>query len=512
MPRGGAGAVIKRTWRRFRRRPTSVQVGSLVAALLILGGAAYGISAATSSNASSTTTSNASQGPTASGISVDQASTSSRGVTATSINVVFPVSNLTSLASNFGFAGDSEFAAQSEAIHTFVNAINDAGGIYGRKINPMIENFDPTNETSMLALCKQWTKGSPPVFAVLDGVGSWEGDSELCITQQGQTPFIGQWSTVDSWTDAGAPYLWWTGPSQTQVLTTLMSWAKGAGLIGGDRKLGIVVGDSPSDQDALNSAVTPALKKLGISADEVLTLPDLTSETAATSSDAPLVVAKLQSAGIDTVLPLITFNALFPYLSAEGQEHFYPKLLLSDYAQSIQLGLGLIPTPYEQELNGQEGITTQTLGGVDDTRPYSQGGYDPGVRACYNTWHSAHPQPLPNQTLIHGEKPSTYIEEQGPISGWCGVINLFAAAAKKAGPDLTRRSFVTGMSNIKSFPGTWSPVLTYGSDKFAGPSYYRVVYLHNNVPASPLCKLNAQGITQGTCWVVTQNWKPLESG
>ena len=97
-----------------------------------------------------------------SGVSVDQASTSSRGVTASSITLAFPVSNLTSLASNFGFEGDTEFGAQKAAIHTFVNAINDAGGINGRKINPIIVNFDPTNEVGHAGVVQAVDRGLSP--------------------------------------------------------------------------------------------------------------------------------------------------------------------------------------------------------------------------------------------------------------------------------------------------------------------------------------------------------------
>ena len=43
----------------------------------------------------------------------------------------------------------------------------------------------------MRALCKTWTEGSPAAFAVLDGLGDWTGDNQLCITQEGHTPFIG---------------------------------------------------------------------------------------------------------------------------------------------------------------------------------------------------------------------------------------------------------------------------------------------------------------------------------
>ena len=67
------------------------------------------------------------------------------------------------------------------------------------------------------------------------------------------------------------------------------------------------------------------------------------------------------------------------------------------------------------------------------------------------------------------------IEEQGPIAGWCQAIDLFTAAARNAGPDLNRRTFVTAMSKITDFPGTWTTVLSYGPDKRYGPTEYQVV-------------------------------------
>ncbi|MGH9017888.1 MAG: ABC transporter substrate-binding protein, partial [Acidimicrobiales bacterium] len=442
-----------------------------------------------------------------------RASTSRRGVNATKINVVFPVSNLTNLASNFGFAGDAEFSAQVKAIHTFVNAANAAGGINGRKINPMIVNFDPTNEAQMRADCLQWTQGNPPVFAVVDGLGSWTGDNELCVTQEGHTPFIGQWTTTTNYVKAGAPYLWWTGPDQASILATLVTWAKGAGLVGGSKKLAIVAGSRASDQKALTSYLLPDLRRAGIKVAMTETIPADPTDTASTGSAAPLIVQHLQAAGITTVLPLMPFNAMFPYLQAESEQNYAPKLLLSDYEGSITSALGLIPVPYEKELNGQQGVTVQTLGGTDAPASIvSRGGYDTGVQHCYNVWHAANPNPLPGQTLIHGEKPSPYIEEQGPIAGWCQAIELFTAAAKKAGHNLTRRSFVTAMAGIKNFAGTYSPTLSYAPGHYAGPADYQVVQIHNNVPTSSACVLTYQKKAQGTCWHVVQRWKPLVTG
>ncbi|HXW35785.1 MAG TPA: ABC transporter substrate-binding protein, partial [Acidimicrobiales bacterium] len=335
MAKSGVGAGMSRRWRRFRRRPMGTQIGVLVVVVVVIAGAVVGIVVGTSSKSSSASqSSTAGSSSTGSFVSVNDASTSSRGVTSKTINVVFPVSNLTSLSGTLGFAGDIEFSHQTQAIDIFVNAVNQNGGINGRKINPIIANFDPTNETDMRSLCKQWTEGNPPVFAVVEGIGSWTGDDQLCVTQEGHTPFIGAWTTVTNWTNEGSPYLWWTGPDQADILATLVSWGKSSGLLGNGRKVAVVVGDRASDQTALNQYLLPFMHKAGLPTPMIQTIPAQLSESAATSAAAPLVVQRLESDGINSVIPLVPFNAMFPYLQAETQDNYFPKLLLSDYESS----------------------------------------------------------------------------------------------------------------------------------------------------------------------------------
>jgi hypothetical protein len=436
--------------------------------------------------------------------SVDQASTSTRGVTATRIDVVFPVVNLEQLASQLGFEGDVEYSEQVEAIKLFVKVINDKGGINGRKINPIISRFDPTNEADMRALCKDWTEGSPAAFAVLDGVGDWSGDNQLCVTQEGHTPFIGQWSTVSNWTQKGAPYLWWTGPDDAAILQATVNWGLSSGLLGNNRTVGVIASDRASDQLALNQYLLPDLERAGVTP-VVETIAADPAETATTNTEAPLVVQKLRSAGVNSVIPLIPFNVFFPVLQAQTQQQYFPKLLLSDYESSIESALGLIPVPYTKALNSQEGVTTETLGGVDDSRPQAEGGYDPSVRSCFATWHRAYPQvPKGNQTY--------YLEEQGPVQGWCQEIRLFAAAATAAGRNLNRRTFVQAMSKISNFPGGYSPILSFGPKKFYGPTEFQVVRLHVNSPTSTQCKLPLNHIPQVVCWVSVAPFKALPTG
>jgi hypothetical protein len=431
----------------------------------------------------------------------DLASTSSAGVTAHAINVVFPVSNLEALSLNLGFETDVEYSEQTQAITLFVNQINEHGGIHGRKINPIIVPYDPTNETAMRALCKDWTEGGASVFAVLDGVGTWTGDNQLCITQEGHTPLLSQWTTVTNWTREGSPYLWWTGPDDAAILQATVDWGLSSGLIGGHQRLGVIAGDRASDQTALTQYLLPDLKRVGITP-VVETIAADPSDSSATNSEAPLAIQQLRNDGVTSVLPLIPFNVFYPVLHAETQQQYFPKLLLSDYEDSIESALGLLPIPYEKALDGQEGLTAETLGGIDDTRPESQGGYDPGVRSCFATWHAAYPQiPKGNQ--------NDFLEEQGPVQGWCQEIRLFADAATAAGRDLNRRTFVEAMARISNFPGGYSPILSYGPDKFAGPVQYRIVRLHTNEPPSSQCHFPMDHIPEGVCWVIVKNWRPL---
>ena len=433
----------------------------------------------------------------------DRASTSAAGVSAHAIRVAFPVSNLDALGAQLGFATDVEYTEQTKAIDLFVKQINDAGGIHGRKIIPDIVNIDPTNEAGMRAQCKQWTEGANPVFAVLDGVGTWNGDNQLCITQEGHTPLLSQWTTVTNWTQQGSPYLWWTGPDGAAVIQATVDWGVQAGLIGGGRNVAVVAGDRASDKLALDDYLLPDLSRVGITP-VVETIAADPSETATTDSQAPLVEQHLQADHITSVIPLVPFNVFFPLMAAETQQNYFPTLLLSDYEFSIQSALGLIPFPYAKAIDGQEGVTTETLGGIDDDRPQSEGGYDPGVRTCFETWHKAYPQvPTGNQNF--------YIEEQGPVQAWCQEIRLFAAAANAAGPHLDRRTFVEAMSKVTNFPGGFSPVLSYGPDKSYGPTQYQVVRLHINNPPSSQCKFPKDGIPQGVCWVQVENWQPLPS-
>ena len=268
---------------------------------------------------------------------------------------------------------------------------------------------------------------------MVDGLGSWTGDNELCITQEGHTPFIGQWTTTTNWTKHGAPYLWWTGPDQASILSTLVTWAKGAKLVGGTRKVAIVAGDRASDQTALKDYLLPDLKRAGIPKPMIETIPAGASDTAATGAAAPLIVQRLQAAGINIGHPPDAVQRHVPLPAGRVPGAVLPEAPAVGLRGLHRVVVGADPATVRKGAQRAGGRDGGDLGRHRRAQRREPGGYDPGVANCYKVWHAAYPKPIPGQTLIHGEKASPYIEEQGPIAGWCQGVELFARRPRRPG-------------------------------------------------------------------------------
>ena len=422
------------------------------------------------------------------------------------INVVFPVVNLSTLSDEEGFAGDPEGAQQVNAIDFYVHQINAAGGIHGRKIHAIIARYDPTDEVGMRALCKDWTEGSPPVFAVVDGLGAWTGDNELCVSQEGHTPFIGEWTTVTDWTTKGSPYLWWLGADQAAILSTLVSWAASAGYIGTGKTLGIVAGDRASDQLALNDYLLPDLKKAGVVAPgggDHRRQPHRRRHHRIRGPSDHATLPGRRCGRRDPVDPL---QRLLPLPAGRNDRGLLPPAAAVRLRVDHQHWSRARSRALREGPRRPGGGHRQTLGGIDDDRPESKGGYDPGVRSCFNSFRKSSTYPFPAPP-VH---PGPWIEEQGPIASWCQGIRLFADAAEKAGRHLNRRTFVEAMARVENYPGTLeSDSQLRARTSSTGRSEYRVVRIHNNSASDNGCINNYQGRVQATCWQVVQNWKPL---
>ena len=436
---------------------------------------------------------------------VSKASTSSRGVTAHSINVEFPVANLQSLSSQFGFAGDVEYTEQVKAIDLFVHHVNADGRHQRPDDQPDDHDLRSDQRCRVARRCaRTGPRGARPSSPCSTASGRCTGDSQLCITQQGHTPFLGQWTTVSNWTTAGLALPVVDGARRRRHLAGDRELgAQLAASLGRSRKVGVLAGDRASDQLALKKYLLPDLKKIGVHP-VVVTIPAQPSETAATNSAAQLAVERFKGAGVNSLIPLIPFNAFFPVLADETSQNYFPRLLLSDYENSIESALGLIPDPV-REGTGRPGgrddrdagrrrrLPAAVPGRLRPGRPAVLGHLAQGVPADPQGQHErlhrgagSRPGLVPGDPALrrgrhHGRKGS---QHGGPSSRPC--------RGSPTSPADTRPCSATGRTSSSVRPSTkWSAC--------------------TQPPAQQPCAGCPSGTLppQVVCWHVVQTWKPL---
>jgi len=404
---------------------------------------------------------------------------SDNGVTPTSILVAFPYFDPTA---SFALTGTQESKPENQPdfIQAYVDCINAAGGIGGRKINAEIQVFNPLDENTMRALCIKFTQDDK-VFAVLDSAG-WFGQNQLCVTQENKTPLISGWSTTAVFTKEGAPYLWWTVASAETDIDNLLLWAKQRGKLTTASRIGVVSTDRPYDQVAYKHMLA-ALGEAGLPLTDAETF---TWDRSQAEAQATIAVNKMQAKHVDVLLPLLPFDSFAFWLQAAENQKFYPRYLLSDFEQELVIASALLGSPYPKSLEHAQGPTYAHLGEPDDA-PKFPPHYDATEARCEAIWHREH--------------PGSNLSVAGVNMRWCDSINLFVEAARRAGPNLTRPRWAQEMATIQNFGGAMTPILSYGPGRYEGPTQMRIVdTLTSDCPA----------YTNGTpCDVILEDYAPI---
>jgi len=124
-------------------------------------------------------------------------------------------------------------------------------GDNGRKINPIIASFDPTNETEMRALCKTWTEARqrPSPSWTASGTGPV---TRALLTQEGHTPS----SRVDHGHQLDQPRLSYSGDGRTRPPSSSVGQLGQRASDRRNRQVGVIAATG-SDQLALMTISCP---------------------------------------------------------------------------------------------------------------------------------------------------------------------------------------------------------------------------------------------------------------
>ena len=165
-----------------------------------------------------------------------------------------------------------------------LNAINDSGGIYGRKLR-YIDCDDGPGETSRAKACMKKLVEQDQIFALLTSV-TW---SSIPITnddlERTQTPWIGAWSYgFVEWTNP------WSLPSHMSMMSESNAGAEWVRDVIKPKKFGLICLNAPEMQRScqnVNNVLTAAGAKMVKKVDVSLTPGDLSGEVIAMRAAEP---------------------------------------------------------------------------------------------------------------------------------------------------------------------------------------------------------------------------------
>ncbi len=393
---------------------------------------------------------------------------SDRGVTPTSVKVVFPWFDLTQYTSVSGTTTNEPLEAGPAAISAFVNYVNANGGLDGRKIDAQIEEFNPLNETDMRAKCREWAQDDK-VFAVVDS-SAWHSDHQLCLTEDNDTPLVTQLGLSEVWTKRGAPYLWWPAPTTEEIIADWILWAAESGQLTKSSRIGVVTGVKEEEKLG-KAAIERALKQVGMFKQaKFREIPGYTSDIALAQPAIASAISDFKQPGeeVDKLLMGLSPLVFTTWMQQAESQEFYPHYLLSDFNNAVTVAEALIASSHPEALKGAMGTSYIRLGEI---APKDGGSFAPAQALCNKVWRAADPS-----------APEIY--EAGVAMRWCDNIFLFAEGARRATRAndgvLTRKNWAAAMGTIRGIQAGMTPTLTFGPRKYSGVTMTKVVKLHTD--------------------------------
>ena len=285
---------------------------------------------------------------------------------------------------------------EHEAVYTALfDAINEAGGINGRQLEPVFAPIDPTNPAPAEEKCVQLTEDED-VFMV---VGFFLTDAVTCVVGTHATAVVGGEMNEERLAAAEAPWLTWT-PDTDQPAAVIQALADAGEL---DGTVGVF--SNARDQATLEEVVLPALEEAGIEVAETGIVDAPPDDQAAMQANIQTLSERYQAAGVDTLVlagasaqdwPTYTmeddsYRPALRFLATTGLTAFATNAATTD--TSVLEG-ALVGGPYGpdqarfEEASMQECIQTLADAGLETPTPEESGDdpsnqpYQAAFQAC----------------------------------------------------------------------------------------------------------------------------------
>lgn len=336
--------------------------------------------------------------------------------------------------------GDIELVWQ-----TVIDDINSRGGIGGRTLEMLFDQYNPVLSASVEEMCLRLTEDNT-IFAVVGSLAGPALEGIPCFIELQETMVLGGVHRPELLDRAKVPWIT-TEWSQERRYGALLELYQEQGLLDGRMAL---LDDHREHGGLTTDIVLPALDELGEELVSVLTSTADGGDELALEAQVGLFAEKLRTDDIDTLLIVQSAIALgLPLIREAG----FDGTILTVDSGSFLAGIGGFD---ERDPSIYEGAYGPTPFGSDDVWAMQS------TQDCVAIFESAHPdiEVIPSDQVIPGEPQWASV-----LLPACRLLQVFEQAAGAAGADLNPDSFADAAFALGTFELPGQPFNSISPEK-----------------------------------------------
>jgi len=339
-------------------------------------------------------------------------------------------------------------AEQRNQWNSYIDTVNKAGGVQGRKLVPVYSGYNPLNPDSFRATCLALTENTQ-VFAVL-GYGLFDNQAP-CFARDHAVPVVNGIGVSDATMAASKGRILTAAIGKDRALRNHALLLNQLGVLKG-KTVGIVTSTDRNDFAQVDATLVPLLRQLGVKIGHV---SNLSSDQNTALAQMSIESRSMQVAGVNLVF--LDANLVYSgyFVNAGEQQGYKPQYTTSDFEQLVQDG---VTNPYTQGFDGAIGITALRSGEQRINQP--EPAFDARCRQIYET--------AANTKYQRGQ-----IQYETTM-GMCSVVDITAKALALAGRFPTRDSFIAAGERLKDFELGYSAPGSFSPTKHDAPQQVRV--------------------------------------
>lgn len=434
-------------------------------------------------------------------------SASDVGVTADTVKIGVGVADLDGLrAQGISLAPALTTQNLAKRVSSYFEDWNAAGGINGRKVEPVVLTWDPVKPATQEKMCADATINNE-LFAVIVASGLNQKTIQ-CIVDGGVPTFFGDIGTDAAFATGNLVTI---SPSVEKMSSAGTQATLDAGLIAQGSKVGILAGNGP-EAVAGSAASKEILEKAGYTVTAVA-VDSLQGDTGVMSTESAAAVNTFKAAGVTHAMVLLQFTGSGGFWDNIAGSGIKTTILDTASSNCTAFGASRVPA-------SAIGSTCFTVFGDAVTANGSlreESTFEKECRAHYDTVFAGE---FPTKSYPGVPSGDTITLADGTVlssdyaPNECTLSNMVKMGLENAGNNPTRASFTSAVLDLGDVPialasdgkGTMKP------DKAAAADWVHAVVLtaaNADTPKNATGTYNGCPVTKN-CWVPAgDQWFPI---